>query len=297
MRSCLLSPALPAIALLFGMVFCLAFALFAGLHWQRAATITLYSVLFVWVSLLAWRQRRLWTRLGGGDALFLAFILLVPASLAIQGVTRPEAQKYGSYLPFMAIVPYVCGRLMQLRDVRLLFSIVASAGLIMLVLLAIDYWQNAATYKIYTRWPFFGYDYAPLLIGTLLAGSLIVFYFRSLTGNTDSPKPLLGRTANLAAVSLISVALIWVAARCAILSGLLGIFYLVLILRQCPLRNRLMLTLYLTGLMALSFQFLPQHQTSLYERLITKPNATFFAESGQPSSQLDGPLCGSKNIN
>lgn len=297
MRSYLLSPALPAAALLFGMVFCLAFAQFAGLRWQQPATITLYSVLFVWVGMLAWRQRRLWIRFGMIDALFWAFILLVLVSLAIQGVFSPEAQKYGRYLPFMAIVPYVCGRLMRPRDVHLLSGIVASAGLVMLILLVIDYWQNAAAYKIYSRWPFFGHDYAPLLIGALLAGSLIVFYFRSLTGNADSSKPLLRRAANLAAVSLISVALVWVAARGAMLSGLLGIFCLTLILRQCSLLKRLMLILYLTGLLALSFQFLPQHQTLLYERLITKPNATFLAESEKISPQQGNPILGSEKIN
>src|SRR6266545_6198348 len=103
MRSYLISPALPAAALLLGMVFCLAFAQFAGLHWQQSATITLYGVLFVWVALLAWRQRRLWIRFGMIDALFWAFMLLVLASLAIQGVSSPGARKYGRYLPFMAI--------------------------------------------------------------------------------------------------------------------------------------------------------------------------------------------------
>lgn len=292
MRSYLLSPALPAAALLFGMVFCLAFSQFAGLRWQQSATITLYGVLFVWVGLLAWRQRRLWIRFGMIDALFLAFILLVLASLAIQGIFSPEAQKYGRYLPFMAIVPYVCGRLMRPRDVHLLSGIVASAGLVMLILLVIDYWQNAAAYKIYSRWPSFGHDYAPLLIGALLAGSLIVFYFRSLAGNANASKPLLRRAADLAAVSLISVALAWVAARGAILSGLLGIFCLTLILRQRSLLNRLMLILYLSGLLALSFQFLPQPQASLYQRLITKPNATFLAESKKISPQQDGLILG-----
>lgn len=294
MRSYLLSPALPAAALLFGMVFCLAFSQFAGLRWQQSATITLYGVLFVWVGLLAWRQRRLWIRFGMIDALFWAFILLVLVSLAIQGVFSPEAQKYGRYLPFMAIVPYVCGRLMRPRDVHLLSGIVASAGLVMLILLVIDYWKNAAAYKIYSRWPFFGHDYAPLLIGALLAGSLIVFYFRSLTGNANSSKPLLRRAANLAAMSLISVALVWVAARGAILSGLLGIFCLTLILRQCSLLNRLMLILYLTGLLAFSFQFLPQSQTSLYQRLITKPNPAFLVESEKTGPHQDGSILGSK---
>ena len=126
----------------------------------------------------------------------------------------------------------------------------------------------------------------------LLAGALIVFYFRSLTGGADSSKPLLRRAADLAAVSLISVVLVWVAARGALLSGLLGIFCLTLILRRCSLFNRLILVLYLTGLLALSFQFLPQPQALFYQRLITKPNATFMAESGKASLQQDAPILG-----
>lgn len=292
-RSYFLSPALPAAILLFGMVFCLAFAQFAGLHWQPSATITLYSGFLVWVALLAWRQRKLWAGIGVIDVLFGAFILWVLASLLIQDALE---WRYGRYLPFLAIVPYVCGRLMQVRDVHLLFKIVASAGLVMLMLLAIDYWHNAhnaTAYHGYDRWPFFGHGYASLLISSLLAGALIVFYFRSLTGCADSSKPLLWRAADLAAVSLISVVLVWVAARGALLAGLLGIFCLTLILRRCSPLRRLILILYLTGLLALSFQFLPQPQILFYQRLITKPNATFLAESEKISpQQKDAPILG-----
>ena len=294
-RPYLFSPALPAAILLFGMIFCLAFAQFAGLRWQPSATITLYSGLLVWVVLLAWRQRKLWAGIGMIDILFGAFILWVFASLAIQGAPEAVAWRYGRYLPFLVIVPYVCGRLMRARDLHLLFKIVASAGLVMLILLAIDYWQNfhgVAVYRSYDRLPFFGHDYASLLIGALLAGALIVFYFRSLTGNADSSTSLLRRAADLAAVSLISVVLVWVAARGALLSGLLGIFCLTLILRRRSLFNRLILVLYLTGLLALSFQFLPQPQALFYQRLITKPNATFMAESGKASLQQDAPILG-----
>jgi O-antigen ligase len=295
-RSYLFSPALPAAVLLFGMVFCLAFTQFAGLRWQPSATITLYSGLLVWVAVLAWRWRKLWGGLGIIDALFGAFILWVLASLAIHVPPEAVAWRYGRYLPFLVIVPYVCGRLMRVRDVHLLSKIVAAAGLVMLILLAIDYWhnaRNATAYYGYDRWPFFGHDYASLLIGALLAGALIVFYFRSLTGSADSSKPWLRRAADLAAMSLISVVLVWVAARGALLSGLLGIFCLTLILRRCSRFNRLMLILYLTGLLALSFQFLPHPQTLLYQRLITKPSATFLVESEKINTQQkDAPILG-----
>lgn len=108
----LFSPALRAAALLFGMVFCLAFFQFAGLRWQSSVTISLYSVL-VWVALLAWRERKLWAGIGVIDALFGAFIVWVLARLLIQDAPDSVAWKSGRYLPFLAILPYVYGRRMR----------------------------------------------------------------------------------------------------------------------------------------------------------------------------------------
>lgn len=265
-RAYLISPALPAAAHLLGMVFCLALAQFSGLHWQRSATITLYGVLFVWVALLAWRQRRLWIQFGMIDALFLAFILLVLASLAMQGISSPGAQKYGRYLPFMAIVPYVCGRLMRPRDVHLLSSIIAAAAPVMFMLLAIDYWQHAEAYHARSRIPFFGHYYAPLLIGALLAGSLIVFSFRSLTeGAADSSQPLLRREVSLVASGLVMMAMVWIVARGALLAGMLGTICVVLTVRHVSLSRRFVFLLYLAVIVSLTSFSLPKPQAHLYQ--------------------------------
>ncbi len=146
------SPALPAAGLLFGMVFCLAFAQFAGLQWHSSITITLYGGLFVWVALLAWRQRMLWTRLGIMDALFGAFVLWVLASLLVRGGTGQVTWKYGSYLPFLTILPYVCGRLIRMKDMQMFFKAVVLASMVMLALLVIDYWQHLASLEMAFFW-------------------------------------------------------------------------------------------------------------------------------------------------
>lgn len=291
-RSNLLSPALPAAALLFGMVFFLAFASFSGLPWQPTATITLYCALFVWVALLAWRQRKLWGGIGVIDVLFGAFIFLVLVSLLIQGFTWAGPWKYGRYLPFMAIMPYMCGRLMRVQDTQLFFRVVASAALVMLMLLAIDYWQNAAMYTELGRWRFFGHYYSSLLIGALLAGSLIAFSFRFLIGGADPSQPLLRRAVGHVALGLVTAALVWVAARGAFLAGIMGTICLVLIVRYLPLSRRLAFFLYLAVIIGLVTFLLPKSHAERYETLLTTPFSIYVESASEPAARASGPIMG-----
>jgi len=287
-RPNLFSPALPAAVLLFGMVFGLAFASFLGLRWQPFATITLYSALFIWVALLAWRQRKLWGRFSVIDVLFGAFIFLVLASLLIHGVTWSGPWKYGRYLPFMVVVPYVCGRLIRAKDIQVFFSVVASAALVMLILVAIDYWQNATLYNTYGRWPFFGHFYSPLLIGALLAGSLIVFSFRFLIGGADMSQTLLRQAVGLIVLGFVTVALVWVAARGALLSGLLGIICMALIVRNMSISRRYALLLYLAVIIGLATFLLPKPQAQLYVNLLTMPDSIYVSVS-EPAARGSEP--------
>ena len=267
MRAYFLSPALPAAGLLCGMVFFLAFSHFMSLRWQPAATITLYSVLLVWVSSLAWRERKRWGGIGGLDALFVAFILLVLASLVVQGA-HTVGWKYGRYLPFLAIGPYVCGRLMRTQDVQLLSGILAFAGLVMLVLLALDYWENLTALTVYSRWHFFGYGYTPLLVGMLFASSLVVWSFPSLTGGSGSGELLsLRKAGRLLALGLVAAALVGVAARGAVLAGVVSMFSLVVIVRQWSLSRKFLLLLYLTAIMLFTYWILPAPQAQGYRSL------------------------------
>ena len=269
----LFSPALPAAVLLFGMVFFLAIAQFAGLQWHSSFTITLYGGLFAWVAVLAWNQRSYWASIGVIDILFGAFVLWVLISLLIQGTPEQAAWRYGRFLPFLVVLPYVCGRLMQVMAVRVFSRIVASAGIVMLILLVIDYWQRLASLEVYSRWPFFGFDFALLLIAMLLAASLIILTFFFLTGTGKNFKHLsLRQGLGLVILGLISAAMVAVAARGALLAGLMGVFCVVLIVRHWSLSKKMQFLLYLAVMMSSTYLLLPKPQTQVFVNLATMPD-------------------------
>jgi len=73
----LYSPAYPAAWLLFGMLFALAVAHFMAIPWPQLASVAFYAVALVWVSVLAWRERRNFWPVTALDVLFVGFVLLV----------------------------------------------------------------------------------------------------------------------------------------------------------------------------------------------------------------------------
>lgn len=295
MRSCLYSPALPAVTLLFGMVFCLAFVGLSGLRWQPFATIMLYGVLFIWVALLVWRQRKLWGGFGVIDLLFFWFVLVVLASLLIKDVSGAEVWKYGRLLPFMVVVPYVCGRLMRTRDIYVFSRIIALAGLVMLMLLATDYWLNVSKLEMvklerYSRWPFFGYDHALLLVGMLFAGSLAAHSFIFLAEMGDNYQRLSFRkVAALLALGLVAGALVMVAARGALFGGILGVFCSVLVLRHCSISRRLVFLLYVAAIMGLTYSVMPKQQAQVYANMVNL-SANIWGGASRSSGQTSEPF-------
>ena len=174
-----LSPSYPAAWLLFGLLFAQGLAHFIGASWVRGMTLLYYLLAAAWVAGLAWRHRaRLWN-LNVIDSLFLAFLLFVLVSFALSGEVTDGARKFASYLPFMMIVPYVCGRLMCLRDINVLMRIVLIAGAILLPLLLID--RLVSQEREGGRWAFFGLDHGALAAGALLATVLVALCVRILS--------------------------------------------------------------------------------------------------------------------
>src|SRR5690606_24084603 len=171
-----------------------------------------------WVAIHMWRQRSRLPNLVPIDVLFSLFIIVVLSSLFVIGAGDTTAARFGRYLPFMAVAPYLCGRMMGARDVHLLAGTAAAGGVVMLALLAIDFLRNFETYTQYGRWPFFGYNHSALLIGILLALSLVSLTHRFLT--TRSAVSALGfEPITLAATWLVAVASVFVAARGALIAS------------------------------------------------------------------------------
>ena len=253
----LYSPAYPAAWLLFGMLFALAVAHFVAMPWPRLATVAVYAVPLAWVSVLAWRERWHIRSVSTLDMLFVGFVLLVSASLVFQENGLGEAGKYVRYLPFMAVIPYFCGRLMRMSDVALFMRVILIAGMTLMPLLLIDRFVSPG--REWGRWPFFGQDHGALLAGALLAASLIALCVRVLGcpspgARSDSPR----RLAYFGLIGLVTVFLVWVTARGWLLAGLAGVAVTCLSARHHSIAKRVGLLAAVLAMVGLSLSALPK---------------------------------------
>lgn len=291
MRGYFLSPALPAAGLLFGMVFCLAISFFVGLPWSQLATIAFYGVLLVWIGLLVMQQREAVRDFGLIDKLFYAFVLVALMSLAANDIHDIVVQKYLKFLPFMVLVPFLCGRLMRPRDIRIFAVFLAWAGPAILILALVDYWVNLADIKIYSRWRFFGHDHTPLLIGFVLSGSMVALAFHFFTAKAiRSGSLMLYQLAILTGLGVQIMAIVLIAARGALLGGLLGVACLTLTMRGTPIARRVFFLGYVTVMVALVSFALPKPQMQFYARLMTSPDRVLIASNAKSGSiGLVGP--------
>lgn len=251
------SPAYPAAWLLFGMLFALAVAHFVAMPWPRLATVAVYAVPLAWVSSLAWRERwhiRFVTAL---DVLFVGFVLLVSASLFFQSGIWGEAGRFAFYLPFLVVVPYLCGRLMRVRDIELLMHITLIAGMSIMPLLLID--RFTLPMRETGRWPFFGLDHGALLVGALLASTLIALCVRILDLRNIGERNNRPRQIFLyGLVGLTTVFLVWVTARGWLLAGLAGVAVACLSARQQFIWKRTGLLAAVLTMVGLSMVALPK---------------------------------------
>lgn len=196
--------------------------------------------------------------MGRIDILFALFVLVVlVSSSAMQGGFVETTQKYLLYMPFMMVVPYLCGRLMRVPDIAQLLRVTMLAGLAMLPLLLLDRFtlieRNAG------RWPFFGLDHGALLVGGLLASSLIALCVRILDLRTiDERSNRLRRIILYGLVGLTTIVLVWVTARGWLLAGLAGVAVANLSARQQSFWGRTGLLATVLTLVVLSMVALPK---------------------------------------
>lgn len=268
------TPALPAIGLLFGMVFCLALAHFAGLPWRQTATVTFYAFLFAWVSWLLWQRRASLGRFGGIDILFVAFVAVVLVSLVATQGWAGDAQKYPRYLPFLVLVPYLCGRLMGASDKALFSRVILVAGVVILPLLLLDRFTSAG--RVVGRWAFFGQDHGALLVGGLLAATLLALCVRVLgCRNPDARNDRSEWVVSLGLIGIVTVSLVGVMARGWLLAGLVAVAVTCLSARHRLLTTRLGLlaaVLAIAGVTVVSLPRLdPVVSEEFYAMLLTQP--------------------------
>ena len=294
----LYSPAYPAAWLLFGMIFALAVAHFMAAPWVRLATVTFYVVPMGWLSALAWQKRQHVWPVTALDVLFVGFVLQVSASLVFQGGSLGESAKFARYMPFMVAIPYLGGRLMRVSDFALLSRVTLVAGVAMLPLLLLDRFTSHAQEG--GRWPFFGQSHGMLLVGALLAPTLIALCVRML--GCRSPRSSNVRPEQLiywGLIALVTVFLVWVKARGWLLAGLVAVAVTCLSARHRLITTRMGLLTAVLAIAGITLASLPRidpQSEKFYALLLTKP-AIYGATPAKPaiygaSLAETGPILG-----
>lgn len=249
----LMSTAFPAAWLLYGLVFAMAAAHFLSLPWVRSATVVVYSIPVLWCLLILRNCQFRFAKFNAIDVGFVAFVLVVLTSAFVfPGVDEHGAVwKYLRFMPFLMITPYVLGRLMSLKDVELLSRIIIWAGLVLLPLLLLD---RLTVVERPWRLPIFGLDHGPLMVGGLLATTLLALCSQMLSlGN----RPKLKKLVLFGVIGLVTVVLVWVMARGWLLASLVAAAVVTLAMRDRSLAQRLGLLVYVFSIAMFALFFLP----------------------------------------
>lgn len=289
--SILFNPAIPAALFLFGMVFFLAFANFSGFVWTFYATAMFYSSLVFWIALIAWQRREAFRGFASIDMLFLGFVIVLLASVAY-----PYGDGYGTvtkeiyYLPFLVCAPYFCGRLIRTHEVGVFSRIAICSGLAMLPLMAIDLLISPSS--LAGRWPFFGLNYSPLLLGGLLAATLISLGTQVLSCTGEKRMSNLQWLLYYFVIGLVTIVLVWVKARGWVFAGLAGMSVAIWAARNAGLLNRLGLFMYVLCLVALALSSETAMGRSYYGKLLIAPDAMLLNLEHPDLSKGINPILG-----
>lgn len=248
------TPAFPAATLLFGMTYAFAVVHLLGLRWNEGVTFTIFLVPLAWVAWLVWRDRSRLDNPNLLDMLFGGFVLLVSVSLLTsRGVPVTVTHQFLGFLLFMTIVPYFCGRLMRLRDIRSFLRICLVAGLVLMPLLLID--RLTSYGRVEGRWAFFGQDHGALLVGGVLTASLLALCAYALSERLTGK---IRQSVLYGLIGLVTVGLVWVTARGWLFAALVGVAVAVWAVRQNSAMARLKLIAVVACAMAIAIATLPR---------------------------------------
>lgn len=169
---------------------------------------------------------------------------------------------------------------MRAFDLSVFYKILVWASIVLLMLLVIDYRQHLSKIAIYSRWPFFGFDYAVLLVAMLLAAALVVLTSFFFAGPGKSYPQLSSRQlVQLAILGLIAAAMVASASRGALLLGGLGTLCVVLFARNWSFSNKLQFLLFLAIFMGSAYLVLPKQQAQIYTKSLAIPDIVLISDS------------------
>jgi O-antigen ligase len=228
-----------AMVLLFGLLCVQALLYFIGIAWERRFTVFLYCVASAWLAVLIARQARQWWVPNRLDLVVLFFWFYAAVSILYRLKLADDTVMYLLYAPFMAVLPYFCGRLIRICFLQKLMYAIVALGLTLTILLIIDRFYLASNSTILVRRPIFGYDHGRLLIGALLAVALPSTCFFGLTAarhceHTRSISYLVPS----ACATVLTVTLVSTLARGWLVAGLFGTLVVVVLTKPAPAFRR-----------------------------------------------------------
>lgn len=245
--------------LLFGLLFLQAVFYFLGVPWVRVATIGFYFISGLFAFWCAWSRRVLLRPFNKIDGCFFAFVLVVVFSLGVSGFLNGMDSRLGGYLLFLVVVPYVCGRcfcrLSELLKMQVLISI---SGLAIVPILLADRLIMPTVER--GRFSFFGMDHSPLMIGALLAATLIALHSWGLFSSISNKEKDRGRMMSVVGhvlICLVTVFLVWVSARGWLLAGLTGAVVVTVIAIRVRYLKKIVVLVTILLFAALSLKWLP----------------------------------------
>lgn len=265
------SPAIPALLLLFGLTFGFAITHIVGFTWGGGITRTYYAILLLWGAALAFQWRALMRPLVRSDWLIIGFVLLVIASLISQHKANPATAYYAKLLPFLVLLPYCLGRLMQVRDRTMFLRSLPLLGLLLLQLCVIDYWWAPYEGMVYERWIFFGVNHSPLLIASLVSVATLASAY-SLLHESGFDRRIV---AAWIAFSMFIVALVLIAARGALIICAIVLILMVIMNHHAAWRRRMMLVGIFILSVTAALYVLPQPQADFYARTASADHFSF----------------------
>lgn len=232
-----------AVLLLFGLLLGLTFSHFLRITWTRAFTVTTYLAALLFLVPVLIKQHRTWWRPNKLDWVVFIFwlVIIISATFPLKKITIGHSSPI-LYMPFMVILPYLCGRLMLLSELHILSRTIVTLGVFVAICVIFDRLLGTA-HNPYLRPPIFGHEHGRLLVGSLMAAALSItsYYCLSLRSQRFHYTGYSVIIALYCVLILILTTLISIMARGWLLSALIGVVILVLVIKNPPPLFRLSL--------------------------------------------------------
>ena len=300
-KNLILSPAMPAAILLYGIIFGFAVWSYLGLQWLRIDTISLYVSIAVWSGVVIFRRlRSIDFSLNLLDNLFGVFLLWVLGSVATHW--WKGTIQYLEFMPLFFILPYLLGRMMLVQDVQLFKKLLIGMAGVLLLLLPFEYWKNSRPGFLYENSPvplLFGQGHGTMLAGLLLSAALLALISKLTLPIVPHTAPRNFkkhyRIFDYLMLAAVVSAMIWVASRGPAVAAVLGMLALFCSASFIGWKKMMVIFFFLglSALIAFSISFQNKHHKEYYQLLLMRPEVALNSVSHQaPKLEYGKPILG-----